>query len=276
MTIGSLCSGYGGLDIGLQSLIGGDVRWHFEYDKHASKILKTHYPDIPNYGDITTTDWDIEPVDWITAGYPCQPFSTAGQRKGTNDARHIWPYIANAIRILRPRGVLLENVAGHLSLGFGHVLGDLAQLGYDTQWVCIRAADAGAPHSRRRVFIAAHTDRVNDGQRHRGQLHSGVNRVGHGQNRESRAGITESADKIPTDSPYRAAVERWEQITGRQHPAPLIDNRLNPAFAEWMMGIPTGWVTDVGLSREAQLHAIGNGVVPQQAALALRLIGVAA
>lgn len=297
VTIGSLCSGYGGLDMGLQSVIGGEIRWHFEYDKNASKILKHHHPNIPNHGDITSTDWDIEPVDWITAGYPCQPFSTAGLRKGTDDDRHIWPHIANAIRVLRPRGVLLENVAGHLSLGFGQVLGDLASLGYDAQWVCVRAADAGAPHGRRRLFVIAHP-------KHYGQ-HENAERRG-SSTRPDEGGLFQSErcdSKTVTDSykhgrqegngesgsaspkrpgrtwpgfgPYSVSVEQWAIILNRPTPDPVDANgRLTTTFVEWMMGLPEGHVTNVGIPWTAQMKALGNGVVPQQAALALKMMGV--
>lgn len=301
VTIGSLCSGYGGLDMGLQHVIGGEVRWHFEFDKHASKILETHYPDVPNYGDITATDWDIERVDWLTAGYPCQPFSTAGQRKGTNDARHIWPYIANAIRILRPRGILLENVAGHLSLGFGAVLGDLAEIGYDARWVCLRAADAGAPHSRKRIFIVAHPNSYarSESQRTNRYIHAEATAEQHRTNRKifrsgnsaatdtasnrrqamqgqtSQSQTERAGDTWPGFGPYIDAIGRWEQIIGRPAPIPVDDEkRLYTPFVEWMMGVPEGWVTESGIPYGAQLRALGNGVVPQQASLALRLMGV--
>src|SRR4051794_26717900 len=138
------------------AVVGGSVAWHVEYDKHPSAVLDARVPDVPNYGDVTTTDWSqVEPVDWITAGYPCQPFSHAGKRRGSKDERHIWPYVRDAVGVLRPGHVLLENVAGHLSLGLDAVLGDLAALGYDTRWGVVRAADAGAPHKRARIFISA-------------------------------------------------------------------------------------------------------------------------
>ncbi|WP_141695370.1 DNA cytosine methyltransferase, partial [Klebsiella pneumoniae] len=86
-------------------------------------------------------------------GSPCQPFSHAGQRKGTNDERHIWPYVREAIRRVRPRYTVLENVAGHRSLGFDRVLGDLAEDGLHVRWTSIRASDIGAPHQRERVFL---------------------------------------------------------------------------------------------------------------------------
>lgn len=159
LRIGSLFSGYGGLDMAVQSVIGGQIAWHVEYDKGPSAILAHHYPDIPNYGDVTAVDFTaIEPVDVLTGGYPCQPFSHAGNRKGTDDERHLWPHVLRAIREVGPRLVILENVRGHLSLGFDTVLADLAGVGWSAVWGVVRAADAGACHQRARLFIVAYPD----------------------------------------------------------------------------------------------------------------------
>ena len=128
MRAASLCAGIGGLDLALEAM-GHEIAWHAEYDANPSKVLAHHWPGVPNYGDITTIDWAaVEPVDIITAGYPCQPFSHAGLRKGTSDVRHLWPTICRAVSEIRPRYVLLENVRGHLTLGFDTVLADLAYL----------------------------------------------------------------------------------------------------------------------------------------------------
>lgn len=158
--IGSLCSGYGGLDMGLAAALGVDVAesvaWHAEYEAAPSAVLAHHWPQVPNLHDLTLVDWDdIEPVDWLTAGYPCQPFSMAGKRLGADDERHLWPYIIEGIRRIRPGRVLLENVAGHLSMGFGRVLADLAAVGYVGSWVRLPASGVGAAHRRQRVFILA-------------------------------------------------------------------------------------------------------------------------
>jgi len=120
-------------------------------------VLKKHWPDVPNLGDITKVDWtNIERPDVICGGYPCQPFSTAGKRGGATDRRHLWPAMHNAICLLRPKYAIMENVRGHLSLGFSRVLGDLAEIGYDTEWQVIPAAAVNAPHKRDRVFIVAY------------------------------------------------------------------------------------------------------------------------
>jgi DNA (cytosine-5)-methyltransferase 1 len=152
--------------MGVQLALGGSVAWHVEYDPDPSKILAHHWPDIPNHGDAKTTDWAaVEPIDVLTAGYPCQPFSHAGTRKGADDPRHLWPDVARAISALRPRLVVLENVRGHVSLGLDAVVGDLSRLGYDAQWDVVRASDVGAPHGRARVFICAYPSDAERGGR---------------------------------------------------------------------------------------------------------------
>ncbi|MGW2095804.1 DNA cytosine methyltransferase [Promicromonospora sukumoe] len=152
--IGSLFSGYGGLDLAAQHVFGGEVAWHCEWESAPSAILDHHWPGVPNLHDVTQVDWTtVQPIDILTGGYPCQPFSAAGKRKGTTDERHLWPYVRDAIRALRPRYAILENVAGHRSLGFDRVLGDLAEDGMHVRWTSLRASDVGAPHHRERLFI---------------------------------------------------------------------------------------------------------------------------
>jgi DNA (cytosine-5)-methyltransferase 1 len=313
--IGSLCSGYGGLDMGVSAVLGGEPVWFVEYDAAPSKILAHHWPDVPNYGDATTVEWASLPaVDIITAGYPCQPFSVGGKRKGSNDERHLWPHVLDAVRQLRPRYVVLENVRGHLTLGFDAVLGDLAEAGYDTDWICIPASDAGAPHERQRVFILATSapsdtederherpgdarhgragspdcggvaaDAERDGRERRGAAGDvvGPPREGEGDGDQRERDGDAPDDRWRTASawgPFAVAIERWSGVLGRFAPAPtrpdgtLGRDRLSPEFVEWMMGLPAGHVTGVDIDRSAQLKALGNGVVPQHAALALSLL----
>ena len=156
LTVGSLFSGIGGMDLGLERA-GHTVIWQSEIDPYCNKVLKKHWPHVPNLGDITTIDWGkIERPDIICGGYPCQPFSHAGKRNGTADPRHLWPAMHHAICQLRPDYALMENVRGHLSMGFGDVLADLAEIGYDAEWQVIPAAAVGALHKRDRVFIVAY------------------------------------------------------------------------------------------------------------------------
>lgn len=156
LTVGSLFSGIGGIDLGLERA-GMTVKWHSEIEPYACRVLKKHWPDVPNIGDITKVDWkEIPYVDVLAGGYPCQPFSLAGKRNGEHDPRHLWPYFRTAISVLRPRYALLENVRGHLTLGGLSVIGDLAAIGYDCEWTIIRASDVGAKHRRERLFIVAY------------------------------------------------------------------------------------------------------------------------
>ena len=158
----SLCSGIGGLDLGLERA-GWRVAAQVELDPYCRAILARHWPEVPRHDDIATFPawWHAHPrpqFDLIAAGFPCQPVSDAGHRQAQADPRWLWPQVARCVRLLRPRLVLLENVPGLLrrDRGMAAVLGTLAGLGYDAQWDCLAAADVGAPHLRRRVFILAH------------------------------------------------------------------------------------------------------------------------
>lgn len=155
LTVGSLCSGVGGDILALKPL-GYHPIWFAEIDTHAAAVLTHRWPDVPNLGDVKNVDWAAtETPDLLTAGYPCQPFSQAGHRKGTNDERHLWPNIFDAIRHLRPANVLLENVRGHLTLGFDQVLADLASIGFDAEWGIMGSHQIGAPHRRDRLWVLA-------------------------------------------------------------------------------------------------------------------------
>lgn len=269
---GSLCSGYGGLDLAVESFFDAQTRWFVEYDHAPSRLLAHHWPDVPNYGDITTLQWDsLPPVDILTGGYPCQPFSHAGGRAGRSDERHLWPYIREGIRVLRPRFTVLENVAGHRSLGFDRVLGEVAEDGFDVRWVSVRATEVGAPHQRDRLFFVI-ADPASGG------FHSWPGFRTSLQDRLGWRRLGDGDSQADSFGKYANGVRRWERIVGRPVPQPnqlseAGHPQLSPRLPEWMMGLPEGWVTgEVGLTRAEQLRAIGNGVCPQQAYHALSLI----
>lgn len=173
----------GGLDIAVGNIFNAEVAWHCEWDDAPSKILEKHFPNVPNYRDVSLVDFtQVEPVDIITGGFPCQDLSLAGKRAGLKEGTRsgLWSEFARAIDTIKPKFVVIENVRGLLSAeahseleycpwcmgasgdgepvlrALGAVLGDLADLGYDARWSSVRAADAGAPHSRFRVFIVAY------------------------------------------------------------------------------------------------------------------------
>ncbi len=161
-TFGSLFAGIGGIDLGLERA-GWECQWQVENDPYCTKVLEKHWPDVQRFGDLKEVT-ELPPVDLIAGGFPCQPVSHAGKRKGEADERWLWPEFARIIRLVRPPLVLVENVPGLLSRGMGAVLGDLAALGYDAEWESLPAAAFGAPHLRYRVFIVGYrnTNRVGE------------------------------------------------------------------------------------------------------------------
>jgi DNA (cytosine-5)-methyltransferase 1 len=308
MKIGSLCSGYGGLDMAVEAFYGAETAWMCDIDKYASIVIRERW-GLPNLGDMKSVDWsNVEPVDILTAGYPCQPFSTAGQRKGSADERHLWPYIKEIISHLQPSRVILENVRGHLTLGFKEVLQDLTEIGYDARWAIVRASDVGAPHQRARLFVIAYpnsqthnksrrTDRTisessgevingSDRNEYRSGVEIATNTQSGGtgiqperdqetytQLRNNPESITNpNCDEQPRDGQTQRLGRRFntrDQMRLQRTPNPLELGKLNPQFVEYMMGLPVGWVTDLEISRSQQLKLLGNGVVPQQAYYAI-------
>jgi DNA (cytosine-5)-methyltransferase 1 len=171
LRIGSLCTGYGGLDLAVQAVLGAQLAWYAETDRHACTVLARRFPGVDNLGDIRTVDWHTTvPVDIVTAGFPCQDISDAGRREGIRGAKSsLWTAVADAIRVLRPQLVFVENVAALLRRGLDIVHADLATLGYDTSWICLRASDIGAAHRRDRLFLlAARRDLLNQHRDHAG------------------------------------------------------------------------------------------------------------
>ena len=208
LTIGSLFSGYGGLDMAAEEVFGARTAWVSDVDKGACKILAHRYPGVPNLGDITTVDWSaVEPVDIITGGSPCQDLSHAGRRAGMSDYQLI------------QEGSCSGGSSGACGVSSERTLGPVGGPA---------AATAGA----------GFTNRWGD---------------------------------------YAPAIARHARWLGRTAPDPTETGpkggqRLSPHLVEWMMCLPDGWVCDTpGLTRNEALKALGNGVIPPQAAHAIRV-----
>ena len=267
----ALCAGVGGLELGIQLAVPGyRCVGYCERDTFAAATLVARMESealdqAPIWDDLTTFPSELYrgKVDLITAGFPCQPFSVAGQRKGTDDERWIWGDIARVIRQVGPCFVFLENVPGLLtnSGGYGTVLGDLAGLGFDAEWGVFSAAEVGAPQLRKRVFILAHSssDRLQGDQ--------------FGEPPEKFPGQcnrTEMANPSGGGA-YKLPVRSTSKITKPFPPGPgesvkwaeLIreDPSIEPSVCR---------VADGGSHRVDRLRCLGNGVVPVVAALAFR------
>jgi DNA (cytosine-5)-methyltransferase 1 len=243
ISVGGLFSGYGGIELGLEQTKGFKTLWHCEIEPYPSAILHERFPGVPNLGDITKVKWNEQEhkVDIICGGFPCQDISQAGKRKGIikGETRSgLWGEFHRAIRILRPRYVLIENVSAITNLGLDIVLADLAQERYDAEWLDLRASDFGAPHRRERIFIVGYISNTDDSR----YIHSDVShtlRKGfHGQQQPFRSEKTHS---------FKSEHGGWETECG-------LDRVVN--------GLTRG--LDSYIWRE-RIKALGNGVVPQVA-----------
>lgn len=157
MKFGSLFSGIGGLDLGLERA-GMECVWQVEIDDYATKVLEKHWPNVPRWRDVTTFPpgpgrWEC---DLICGGFPCQPVSLAGKRKAKSDSRWLWPQFRRVLNSLRPRFAIIENVPGLTTAGLADVIFDLASIGYAAEWRVLSAEEFGAPHIRKRLFIVAY------------------------------------------------------------------------------------------------------------------------
>ncbi|MEU9436555.1 DNA cytosine methyltransferase [Streptomyces sp. NPDC048252] len=161
MTNLSLCSGAGTLDLAVEAITGNKTLVYAENDPFASQVMEARFPWAVNLGDITKADWAGVASQWqietLSAGFPCRNISNAGRRDGIHGKwSSVWKNVAEAVGIVRPRLVFLENVEALRSRGLNVVVEDLAALGYDIRWTCLPARDIGAPHLRWRWFAVAY------------------------------------------------------------------------------------------------------------------------
>ena len=159
IAFGSLFSGIGGIDLGLERA-GMTCKWQVEIDDYCTRVLEKHWPGVKRYRDVRDVGaHNLESIDLICGGFPCQPFSIAGKRRGANDDRNLWPEMRRIIAEIRPAWVLCENVPGFINLGLDDMLVDLEAIGYEGQPFVIPACAVGAPHRRYRLFVVAHANR---------------------------------------------------------------------------------------------------------------------
>jgi len=202
LTVGSLFSGIGGIEIGFEKE-GFKSEWFVEIEPYAQEVLRKRFPRTKIYEDITQVDFRTVPkIDILTGGFPCQDISVAGKQVGIEGSRSsLWKYYAKAIRILRPKFALIENVSALTIRGLNVVLADLAKIGYDAEWYNISASAVGAFHQRERIFIIAYPNSnresdvsFNEGER-QGFVDEVLNTNNNGQlTSEEREGIMEGSN----------------------------------------------------------------------------------
>ncbi len=252
MTVGSLFAGIGGFDLGFQRA-GYDIRWQVEIDPWARAVLAKHWPHVARYDDVREVGaHNLEPVDVICGGFPCIDISDAGKQTGINGEQSgLWHEYARIIRELRPRYVVVENVAALLVRGFERVVGDLAACGYDAEWDCIPAAAVGAPHRRDRLWLVATRHRLRHG---RGLLlHAAAGEVSdaHGW----------GCQEFGQSEPGRVEGESRRQPDGFRQVRQLDDLARHEGW--WRFEPQVGRVAD-GVSRRVdRLRGLGNAIVPQ-------------
>lgn len=234
LTYLSLFSGIGGLDLGLDRA-GMTCVGQVEIDPYCRGVLARHWPEVPRHDDVRTAPawWASRPrprVDVVAGGFPCQPFSPAGLQLGVGDERWGWPWMLDVLRVVRPRYVLLENVAALLRHGdaFGQILGDLAHLGLDAEWEVLTACALGAPYPRRRVFLVAYPG---------GQGLEGLHQAG------NRVGVQPAARDVWrrwAPEPDVARVADGVPIRLVRDPIHAYGNAVVPAVAEFVGGLIVG------------------------------------
>ena len=229
-TVGSLFTGIGGIDLACE-WAGMKIIWQCEIDPFCQKVLRKHWPEVKLYDDIHTINRDnaIRP-DVIVGGFPCQPYSVAGKRRGAEDDRDLWPEMFRVIQELKPRWVVGENVANFVNMELERTLSDLESEGYETQTFIIPACAVNAPHRRDRVFIVACSSEM--------VLNTSGERWEKGDDETGNFGEGET---------------EWESWT-----ADSFNGHI------WESEPDVGRVVNGVSSRVDRLRALGNAVVPQQ------------
>lgn len=299
-----LFSGIGGFSLGLESAGLVETVAFCDFDKYCQQILKKNFPGVPIYEDVKELNYDklkadgIDTIDIITGGYPCQPFSVAGRKKGEEDPRHVWPEMFRLVQELRPTWVIGENVGGHIKLGLDTVLENLESEGYSARTFSISASSIGANHKRERVWIIANladsqrlgrtegtkkseelTREESSDQsdnRSEGRIQSKPSQVmadsntGHGeqQNQEvcSRGNASNSSSEDVADS---EGSNRNEHEINREHgkasSQEIFGNgsSISGVSAWWSVEPDVGRVAHGVPNRVDRLKCLGNSVVPQ-------------
>ena len=249
ISVGSLFSGIGGIELGLERTGNFRTEWFVENNGYARAVLRKHWRGVPIYDDVTQVDWSKVPqVDMLSGGFPCQDISYAGKGAGIKEGTRsgLWKEFHKAIRHLRPKFVLMENVSALLTRGLDIVLGDLASLGYDAEWHCITAASVGAPHRRDRIFIIAHTN---------------SNRKEWGKQK----GAMERGKDVSNAMQFESQGSSQEQVLRQRDLQRQLRRSRENFGGQWSVEPDVGRVAHGIPSRVDRIKCLGNAVVPQVA-----------
>jgi DNA (cytosine-5)-methyltransferase 1 len=255
LTFGSLFAGIGGFDLGFERA-GMACKWQVEIDDYATKVLQKHWPNVYRERDIRECgSHNLEAVDVICGGFPCQDISYAGLGAGLDGERS--GLFFEAIRLvceLRPRIVVLENVAALLTRGLDRVLGTLAAIGFDAEWHCIPAAAVGAPHLRDRVFVLAYSASNGSAKREKCSRRSRADK--HGD-----IGMDSNTNSLRSQGNRSSRIEIMEP----RHEETQPEGSGNGAGKHWSIEPDVGRVANGVSARVDRLRGLGNAVVPQVA-----------
>lgn len=269
----ALCAGVGGLELGLH-IAEPNYRTvcYVEQETHAAATIVARMEDkaldqAPIWSDLKTFDpepW-IGKVSILSAGYPCQPFSVLGKRKGTDDPRHLWPYIAKITEKIRPEWLFLENVQGHLDIGFNEVIRSLQELDFAVEAGVFTAFEVGASHERRRLFIVAHSNRCGERQSSRsslGEERSHNEKAGNLQAQHKHCSSVVDVNEINKSgtedlfAPSPGDLKAWQELL-----------RRNPDYEPGVWRNANGMAEGMDRSK-----SVGNGVCSLAAAYAWRTL----
>ena len=279
MTHGSLFSGIGGFDLAAHWM-GWDNIFHCEWNEFGQKVLKHHFPTSKSYNDITKTDFSIHrgKIDILTGGFPCQPYSSAGQRLGKTDERHLFPEMLRAIKEIEPTWIIGENVRGLVSWGgglvFHEVCSDLEREGYEVQSFLIPAAGKDAPHRRERIWFIAYSKLHEDRYTNNGRSKQEEGDLRRGE--KSNVPDTFYSDGISSDTNGFRSSRRNSEIIGEVRQKKQFEAQYCSKGWESFPTTPCVRGGDDGLSYELDsisipkwctesIKAYGNAIVPQVA-----------
>lgn len=281
MLIGSLFSGIGGLELGLEWSGLGTVSWQVEKEQWCLEILEKHWPNAQRFSDVCTVGaHNLSPVQVLCGGFPCQNVSQAGKKDGLSGEKSgLWREFARITRELRPKLVIVENVSALLSRGLDSVLCDLAACGYDAIWFPLRASDVGAPHLRERLFIVAYPHCLRELQQQRGIEEIGRRISDSGETLGDADGQRSIDEQLCATQPAEEALQGHGGRSGSK-PRASTQSRMGGVLDGLSGGLDGRWPAAQGETQAAwepprvaksesgrikRLAALGNAVVPQVA-----------